>query len=53
VTVKLDVEIGKNMRTAKIVSPKEPRKTGIYWGYNVRRVNSITHIFSGSQYENG
>lgn len=38
----------------KIVSPSEPRrKTGIYWGYNVRIANSISQVFSQSPYEDG
>jgi methyltransferase len=55
VTVKLPANSdNKSKLKGKIVSPSEPRqRTGIYWGYNVRIANSISHVFSQSPYESG
>lgn len=39
---------------AILVSPTEPRmERGIYWGYNVRRADSLTKVFSECPFESG
>ena len=43
VTVRLD---GKNSVNGVVVSPDQPRKDGIYWGYSVRVVEDIANVFS-------
>lgn len=37
-----------------VVPPSQPRQeTGVYWGYNVRIAQSLSHIFSQSPYPDG
>ncbi|CAH2244154.1 putative methyltransferase C9orf114 [Pararge aegeria] len=54
VTVKMNNTEGSKKIKGKIVSLSTPRaETGVYWGYTVRIVNSLSQIFTQCPYKDG
>ena len=61
VTLKLDQEAERAHRDAKAkliiaepVGPDEPREeAGLYWGYKIRKAESLSSIFTECEYEDG
>ncbi|XP_023948792.1 putative methyltransferase C9orf114 [Bicyclus anynana] len=54
VTVKMTNTEGSKKLKGKIVSLATPRaETGVYWGYTVRIVNSLSQVFTQCPYKDG